>query len=436
MKTPNPNPRKKRSLKIDRSYVIVASMIAVGVLLAFTAKLTSVSAREEEAYKTGRDRIGNMSADERERLKLKAKLFLDKFDDKKRQSYRKLHSQLEDDENSESLKKTLGRYNAWLATLSPYRREELREKLSKAPSPKEQREVIVEAQKKQEYDKWYRSLSDRDRGRLRFVKDDPVRRESLEMEIRAEQERRAATGESVSPPVRRSRSRSGSGSSLRLNSETLEAILQEVAAKLNVPKTTKHTWETMPDFRRHINILHAAVKQCREPKGVPNPSFLNDASLKSMVIKSSLDSQSISRIIGYVDGRSQRWGILKILVGSTMSEMFSGRKKPTEEELSKFLEEMDAKNRAQIMRFRGDELKRWLEFKFNQKLREGSHQEMREFLKSLNDLPEWKWGQRSQGGSRSGPGNRTGRKPTRGGEGRRSGTRKTQEGGKPRGSRG
>lgn len=404
--------RKNSPRRIDRSIVIVAAMAAIGVLLISLVQMTTVSAREAQRREERRRRIANMSADERDQLERKSKRFFEDFDEQKRESLRELHQGLESAENAEALRKTLTRYNKWLATLSPYERDELRDKLDNAASTDSRLQIISDAKAYQDRQKWLRSLPRSDRERLKKLDEKSAEYEQAIQEIRSRQEEQLAKGESQSP-VPRSRGRFGSRSRSgpRLASADLDAALGMILANMNLSESQRTELSEVSEIRRRVRILHEAAKMHDVPEGAPQQGFLDDESLKTLIQASKLKPELKKKLVSSADSAGGRWGILRMLFGSTMREMFARNSRPSDEELSKFVETMSARDRAQLIRYRGDELQRWLEFKYNNQRRASAYRDNRELFKTLGKLPGWKWYPPKRSG---GPG-RTGRRANRGG---------------------
>jgi hypothetical protein len=427
MKTQTPKPNNRSESRVDRPLVFLAVAVTAGLVLVLAMQFklgwsnpASVNARADDEYGENRTRIEQMTEQEREQVQRKAKQYFGELNEDQRASNRKLHSNLNSAENGDELKETLKRFNTWLTSLTSFQLEELREKLRNAKTAVERREIVEETKKELDLKKWIRTLPRPDRERLARVKDDSQERDRIISEIREEQDRRLATGESTSPPSFRRRPGSRSGFGPRIKSAELENVLNVMAKELRYPAKEQQAIQALSPVLRHVRILHDLVSTSQETS---RKGLLTDKYLVERFEESELESELKNRLAKFADAeadpRKGEYDLFRLLIRSTVTEQFSRYKKPDSAELLQFSQQLSREERQFVMRFRGDDLRRILEYKYSQKQREKSSKEFREFFKLLSSVQGFPSRFRPPS-SRSG-GSRTGKfqgprgKPERGG---------------------
>lgn len=147
---------KTASCRARRAEWLRRGSCAIAVLAAMAA----LAARAAETEEQRAQRLQNMTAQEKESLLSKKERF-DKLEQDERDRLRALHRAIEATPNAPELEKTLDRYHAWLATLSPVQRDDLRD------LPAEERIVrikeLLKVQETQRFQAYVSNLDELDR---------------------------------------------------------------------------------------------------------------------------------------------------------------------------------------------------------------------------------------------------------------------------------
>ncbi|GAB4153921.1 MAG: hypothetical protein Tsb009_30430 [Planctomycetaceae bacterium] len=380
-------PRSGRQ-SVDAPLVILAIAVVIGLLLVLFVQKQYVAARENQRLQQNRQRIAQMSERERERTRRKAKQYFEELNEDDRQAFREFHKNLQSADDSQELKETLNRFNKWLSSLTSFQLESLREKLRKAKSATDRRKIVEEAKRKTDFEKWVRELPRFDRERLERARRNPSEFQRLVAEIREEQQRRLVTGESSSATSFRRGMRSRGNLGPHLNSHDLDLVLKRMSSKLNYSASRKQSLQNQSPVLRHLQILTDAVRLETES---PGKNFLKDSDLLPLLDRADIPSELKSRLNRIAssnsDPRRSEYDLLRLVVRSVMFEQFSRYQKPDNAELVRFSQQLSREDRQLVMKYRGEDQRRLLEYKYMQKQRYKSFNEFRTLFKLLAKIP-------------------------------------------------
>jgi hypothetical protein len=332
---PNPERFPTQSVRIGlsalRSWML--PVIAAGFWMpssSLAAGLTSaeLSQRSQE--------IVSMTAAERDRLQRNWRTF-QSLSDERKQHFRQLHEQLETDMKTggSQLNHVMQTYAAWLQTLTPGQRADLRQ----AKTPKEKLELV------------------------RKIKAD----QDLRQESRALNE--------PSPPheFAPNRWRFWQRIALPLTTAELNAVIDALAQLL--PNSEREAVEHLDKWRRYQRVIQASATQADGPKNWP------DREQQAAMLAAMGKSERAERFKGIREDEARRRRFVAVIFSSLAAEMLadSAPFQPKSEDRERIFAELDNTSREEVMRLPAEKVPLELGRRFYRQQYENSA-EFREFV--------------------------------------------------------
>lgn len=425
MKTTKPTPR------IEPVLIVLLAAVGLGVFALFQApQFFGEAPPSSPEYAANRERIEQMTQSQRDRVKHRFKKFQE-MSASRRNELRNLHADLQTAPDAKELKQALERYNTWLTSLSVGERDDLRRKLSKAKTPREQRQIVLEKKREVDVERLLQSAHRFDREEYKRTRD-PARKEEILARIRetyayGRQRRRSPT----------------------LKPEELDAVVNVIAGLLKpTPKQTAE-WQKLEPQQRRLQIMIAALQEHTRRSIVrrmvnaavsvlvpvlneqfprrrrPEPGLLSDAGLRQPIQKGIADPELRERLLKepafpprFPFSRFPRYRILSLISSTFFAERRQESANVTDDQLGRFFENLTEQKMEELTQ-QGPEqmktLKRWYLF-FGGKTGKDYRTFVTQYYSFIRSRP---FGGFQRGGPR---GNKSGRRGRgRGRSGQRSG---------------
>ena len=322
--------------KIDLTLPAMLVAIALGIFALFQLPgLFGESIPQTEDVLANRSRMEQMSATERKRIKRRADKFAE-MSEPRRAGLRKLHSDLQTASDSERLKTVLKRYNAWLATLHLFERDELRKELGTAKTPAEQRAVVEQLKKKKDDKRFVQSLDRRLRFDYSREKDPKKKAEMLERfreTYRYGQRRRRGP---------------------RLQTEELDEVVGVIADQLQLSETQMVEWGQLSRSHRRLKVMIAALTEHSQRLDDGEQGFLRDSDLRQPIEQGIKDAELRKRLLTISEPWQRRfyftrhYYVLYLIKNSIASERSKERGNPSDEQLSQFFQSLNPEQMEQL----------------------------------------------------------------------------------------
>ncbi len=326
--------KNKPKHNVDYRAIVLLIFIAGGLIaLVRIPHLFGQPERDEETYAANRNRIEQMTQTERDRVKRRAERYFE-LDEKDRDRIRQLHHDLQHDKDAQELKKVMERYNDWLTSLSPYERNDIRDKLRKAKTAEKKRQIIEDQRNLQFVD----TLEGPAREFFKGVSTPQERRERI-MEFRE--------------TMYRPGMRSGRSSYPAIALEKLGPFFKAIQAKLELKETEKQQLEKLTGAQRSYRIMALALRQRSRQRSFSSGP-LSDHNLREMVEEVIDDSELKQKLLG--SRKRPLYAVSQALFrhrGKTAGN-------PTDQQLSNFFANLSPEKRDELMQTGGSDRQRRL----------------------------------------------------------------------------
>jgi hypothetical protein len=265
-------------------------------------------------------RIEAMPAADRERLEQNFQVYL-ALPEASRAIYRQLHEALEEDTRAGGkLHAVLDAYSAWLKTLSPWQREELR----KTEDP--------------------------------IVRRNLVRQFREEQKNQEQQERRVVYPGDLGSGLGRI-----AGFGPRLSSADLKSVMAVIEEHTTFSPERRRKVQSLEGLERYLLVLQTVVN----PE-VALPQFERsrwpEPPLIDHLVRAISDPRQREMLLAMPGLEQRRPAVLRLLVGGLLSEMQleAERRKPSDEELQKLFVQLDGRQRDELMSLPPEQFRRRL----------------------------------------------------------------------------
>jgi len=339
-----------RTPRVDLGMIALLVLLLCGIVavMRMPALFGGAGWRTEE-FRTNRNKIKQMTQAQRDRIRRSSERFHNEMTEEQRREMRTLHEKLQNAPDSNRLKAVLTRYNEWLASLSPYQREELRDDLRNAESTEKKRKIIEdlkeEIERKRDDERILQSVDHRMRRAYERESDPEKKREMMKRFREIYTYRRR-------PDYRP-----------RFDTEVLDAVVDVIAGQLMWTQQQKAELQTLPRSHQRLRIMLAAMKEHSRRRRDRMPGLLSDDDLKTPIETEIQDPRIRKTLLQEAEDGRGRYSILYRIKNSIYDERRRERSDPTDEQLSAFFQSLSIKKQDELMQRPGREkidlLERW-----------------------------------------------------------------------------
>lgn len=303
----------------------------VAMLLFFlSASVVGVGAGIESSFDRNYRRIERMSASERMRLERNFRRFQE-MTEAERDGYRRLHREIEEDTlKGGRLRDVLDGYNAWLATLSPFQRQEI------------------------------------------LAEKDPIERVNIVRRIRRDMAKQPSAPTEQRPgPLARLLRMSGmlaqlADDSIQLLPREFDNLVGVLETRLSLSKEDLSKLQAMSPAKRHLEVLKRTLEKFPDEMP-PEPGRLwpDDQLLEKLL--ASIDNKLITDKIKTFPDPNVRRKVMGFLVARALLAEWQPKidsLRPTDDDLWQMFQDMEPTRRDEFMQLPTEEMKHRLELEF------------------------------------------------------------------------